>query len=238
MTQHCCYIAKRAIRVCTLVCILIVCIVPCENVRAQEKANGALDKLSFTGDTDTSRVIALNGLANRLRNQFPDSALGIAHKALELAQSGNYLPGIAEAQLNLGRVFTKKKDIPKARGFLLQSLQGFQELGDQEGQLQSLYNIGTGYYQNKDYKEALKYFEQSLVLIDNIGEIKKTPIGVVLWSLRRTGNILLRLAEYDRALDIFNRLLTLGVSLNFQCLDEYGDGVQRPGNEQKGLETL
>jgi adenylate cyclase len=111
---------------------------------------------------DTSKVNLLNKVSDALYLAYPDSALVYANKALSLAKKAGWKRGVGMAYNSTGNCFVRKAAFPQAFESYYHALHVFEELGDLDYSGVVSGNIGTVYFDQKEYNKALEYFSKSL----------------------------------------------------------------------------
>ncbi|OQY52113.1 MAG: hypothetical protein B6247_17800 [Candidatus Parabeggiatoa sp. nov. 2] len=117
---------------------------------------------------------------------------------------------------NIGVVYTKLGDYPKALDFFQQALAIFRDIGDKSGQGKVLTNIGVVYKNLGDYPKALDFFQQALAIFRDIGD--KSGQGTNLGNI---GSVHLSLGDYPKALDYYQHALAIRQAIG----DKRGEGA-------------
>jgi len=118
---------------------------------------------------DTTAVIKLNkqGFASRLTN--PEQSIAYAEKALAIAKSIDYKPGIGESYrvIGIGNYYLNQSQ--KSIDAYLTALDYFKQLNDLRSQAKVLNNIGN-LYRDNDYDGALDFFHQALMIATKLND--------------------------------------------------------------------
>ena len=105
---------------------------------------------------DTNEVKALNALSSRLWSISPDSiSRSYASRAFSLANKLNYKKGMAAAYFNIGLSYDLAGDYPQALKNYMAALKISEDAGDKNGIAYSYMCIGSIYWHQGNYYEAL-----------------------------------------------------------------------------------
>ncbi len=116
-------------------------------------------------------------------NQDLDRALKIFNYALEIAENDDYSRGIAYAKQNLGKVLGKTKAFVQAERNLKDAITIFEEMKEYYGIIQTKIYLGDLYNQQEKYNTAVVEFNESLRIIDSVGQTYWKPRGDALFGL-------------------------------------------------------
>lgn len=142
------------------------------------------------------RVEALNHWANYLQRQsLLDSAMQVYDDALVLAESLNYLKGLAKITNNISIVHNDRGDYALSLESLYKSLRYEDQLGNKHGIAEVYGNIGVIFFYQKEYDKSLSYLKRALDVYlevnDEVGIIQQyNNIGGVNEMLGRTDSAL------------------------------------------------
>jgi predicted ATPase/class 3 adenylate cyclase len=92
-----------------------------------------------------------------------EEAEAAAMEALEKSRASGDRPALARA-LNRTASYTLSEGYSHTQSIYLQALQIYKELGDRPGQALSLLNMGNIALESKHYRDARKYYEESLAI--------------------------------------------------------------------------
>ncbi len=157
---------------------------------------------------DTAAVHTLNDLAFEYRNNFPDSTIYFATKALALSVELNYKLGQANAykQLAIGNYYNS--NIQSAKIFNKKALVLFKEVQDKKGEAATLNNLGMMHHNEGKFDLALQNYFQSLKLRKEVKDVK--GIGD---SHNNIGNIYSDKGNYKEAIERYFEALQIRESL-------------------------
>ncbi|WP_092671562.1 tetratricopeptide repeat-containing sensor histidine kinase [Hymenobacter arizonensis] len=136
--------------------------------RAQTAATDSLRRELAQTRPDSSRVLQLLKLAYSYRASKPDSTTHLARKALQLAQRVGFGKGEGQALGMIGGVQREQGQLPEAFATLLQSLPLNRQNRDFEGEARSLNSLGNISLDLRQYRQALRYYEQSKTLFERL----------------------------------------------------------------------
>jgi tetratricopeptide (TPR) repeat protein len=154
----------------------------------------SLENKLVTEDRDTSRVNTLNKLAILYFNSAPAKSRVYTTKALSLADSLHYTPGLAEAYLAEAAIYRLKGQSTKDLESLIKAMHLFESLNDSLGIARTYTEMGISDHQQGDYNSARVHYEKALALhkaIDN-------RLGVAT-TLRRIGIMEAERKDYQGA---------------------------------------
>jgi two-component sensor histidine kinase len=164
----------------------------------------------------------------------------ISEKALKATPSAqtkkSLLTHLGVALNNIGYVYNRKGDIPKALEYYHKSLKIQEEINDKEGIAASLNNIGHVYMTQGDIPKALEYHHKSLKINEEIGNKQGIArslnnIGVIYDS---QGDIPKGLGYYHKSLKIQEEINDKeGIALS---LSNIGVIYNKQGDLPKALE--
>ncbi len=158
---------------------------------------------------DTIRVNQLISLSKTYFSKAPDSAIAYAIQAKELAESVQYLEGLAYALKNIGIAYYNQGKDVEALDNWKRSLDIFKSIKDEIGTANILNNIGAIYFYQKDLTNALEYYLQSLKLAEKTKDKLR-----ILSVLNNIGGVYFeKQATYDKALIYFLKALPLSEEL-------------------------
>ena len=177
------------ISVLAAICLLLVCV-------------------TFAATTERAsslqRVDELNQLAAKNTGSNPDRALGYALEALKQADELQDRQGRSVALLQMGLANLQQGKLPEMRQYLEESLLAAQQSGYLKGQGDAYNFLGTYFWEEGMFDQALKYYTKALEirtgLDDRIGMSK---------SINNLGLVQRKIGNYDKALESFRRSLDL-----------------------------
>lgn len=162
-------------------------------------------------------------------------------EALPLAQGLRDRKSEATALGRLGMIETDIKNPRKGLQYSAQALPIWEELGDVEEEVNSIYNIGVSYWALGDLEQALGYYDRALLRAKDLRKPPQVMNLVRADLLNAKGQICSERGEVDRALQLLQEALRLA----------HGDGItqgavlaglatlfRRTGEPQKALDTF
>ena len=111
---------------------------------------------------DTLEIRNLNSKAWGIITSYPDSAISLASRALELSETLNWPPGIEESHARIGVGCRLMGRYDQALSHLSQSLSIREKMGNPCYSAQSVQSIATVYRLKGDYKRALEHYQEGL----------------------------------------------------------------------------
>lgn len=183
----------------------------------------SLLRIISVADADSVIIDQYLALASEYLYASQDKASEYGNKALKISQQRHYENKEAESYRVLGVVAWTKADLPLAIDFLFSSLHKYEITKNQQGIANVLGNIGLIYSEQKDYKEAMHYYEKSLVVQQKLGN--KFRIAA---NYNNMGDVYLRTKKYEKAIEYYENAAKLfelvgskqGVLLNRMNISE------------------
>lgn len=152
------------------------------------------------------RVSSLNKTARQIWRRDPARGLSLAQEAYSLAMVDPvFAQGVAEANLNLGRISLRLAHYSEAQSHLLQALAQFQELKDQQGEAHAWTNLGLIHWRLADYPTASEYHQRAIEIFRSIQDIQgeAAALGNLGLVYGLTGDNLAAQNTYQKLLKIF-----------------------------------
>jgi tetratricopeptide (TPR) repeat protein len=146
---------------------------------AQTKSIDSLQQLLKTEKKDTNRVMLLADLAYAYLYSKPDTALLLSQQALSISKKEGYTKGEAASLNQIGNVFMKIGNYPKALEALLLSLKKSESIGDKAAIAKATSNIGTVYSAQGDYRQSLNYTFKNLAFVKSLGIQSRVVISII-----------------------------------------------------------
>ncbi|MBK8228033.1 MAG: tetratricopeptide repeat protein [Flavobacteriales bacterium] len=152
-------------------------------IRAQDDTD-SLRRVLAASAPDTTRVNALNTLAQAYMDVEPDSAISYASQAQRLAEELAFEPGLGEALRIVGTGYMRRQEYGIASSHLQRALALWAKLGDADKQKKIHFALAHIAEQQSDFPEALKQHLISLKLAEQLGDSAavvdmRMDIGVV-----------------------------------------------------------
>ncbi|HEY5917496.1 MAG TPA: tetratricopeptide repeat protein [Chryseolinea sp.] len=196
----------------------------------------SLENRLVNADRDTARVNTLNKLAILYFNSVPAKSRLYTTKALSLADSLHYTPGLAEAYLAEAAIYRLKGQSTKDLESLIKAMHLFESLNDSLGIARTYTEMGISDHQQGDYNSARVHYEKALALHKAIGN----RLGVAT-TLRRIGIMEAERKEYQRAFNTFSLALEIEREINnvegiANLLNNIGVNFYEMGEYNKALE--
>ncbi len=177
--------------------------------KALETADSALVlALKLGNKREEAYAYMLKGRSLSWMGGSHNQAFEFLQKALNQFQLLNKKADIASCLNDLGGLFLRATDYPKAKNYLEQAFNIDKELGDKAGMAVDLNNIGLVHLRLSEFQKAIDCFQRVLNLnleIDN----KKGQAN----ALSDIGNAYLWMAEYPKGLDYNKRALKISEEL-------------------------
>ena len=151
---------------------IILCIVFCKNLFADNKQIDSLKALLIKVKQDTTQVNILNELAWKQKNIDTTQSIFNVNKAIKLSEKLAYKKGLAKAFKILGIISENNNNYSKALENYYRSLQFNVAINDYKNAAYSYNNIGVVYYMMANYSKAVENYFSSLKLMEQIAESK------------------------------------------------------------------
>ncbi len=158
--------------------------------------------------TGNSKVNALNDLAGMLLEKKPMVAEEYALEAYKLAQSKEYLSGMASAADNLGLLMLDKYDYENAMKYFVESLSIWNTLNDEKGIATSKNHIGRVFFLQEDMNSALKNLDEALQIRNKI-----TDFNGAAETHENLGYVYLFKKTYGKAREHFGQAMELRIEM-------------------------
>ena len=122
---------------------------------------------------DTNRLNAINTIARNFSRNNPDTAIILAEREIELANSLSNERGklwVGNAYLITAISYKTKSNDPKALDYSLKGLKIFEELGNKQGMGKCYNNIGNVYHHESNYAKSLELQLKALNIYEEIND--------------------------------------------------------------------
>lgn len=176
---------------------------------------------------DRAKVLALNQLAEHYKSTLPSKSLKQAQAALEIAQKLQSPNLIALSISNIGEHYLDDGNYSKA----LATFRKAQQQGNLQDSIQAiiLNKIGVSYYFQGQYKQALKFQQKALALLNASQNLRR---GYILSAI---SYVYMRQGNYRAALDYHFKALEVRKKMNnpnelAKSYNSIGDFYQAQGN--------
>jgi len=211
-------------------------------------------ELSRKIDAKSKEVNAHNRIAEiyRLQGNY-SKALEHHFIALRVSDKINYTNGKARASKNIGVIYYHLGEYDKALEGYFNSLEIYKTFdAGRLGVGHCLHNIGTIYFLQKRYREALQHFKRTMVIKEEFGDkvglaAAYIKIGVINIELVRVSKSNANIAEgdnyWEEALTHLNRGMALCIKLSYQkgeadAYNNLGELFFEKGNFSKAITYL
>lgn len=131
------------------------------------------------------------------------------------------------ALTGLGNAYNSLGDYPKAIEYHQQSLKIAREIGDRQGEANSLGNLGNAYNSLGDYPKAIEYYQQSLKIVRDIGSRQEEAIS---WF--NLGETLAKLKQKSEAIAAYQNARELYQVMELEAQVQNCDAVLRNLSEK------
>ncbi|WP_461789593.1 tetratricopeptide repeat-containing sensor histidine kinase [Pedobacter sp.] len=163
------------------------------------------------------------GISHAVRSNL-DSGLYYFRLGHEKAKAINYLNGMARGYVNMGFILDRQDKKRESVKNYEESLKIYRQLNHKRGINQCIMNLGSIYFDLKEYKTADLYFKQ---VLENVRETPNDQVGLAnaLFSL---GNSNRKIGDPRVALDYFKQSLAIREKLgdvNGIALSNWGIGL-------------
>jgi adenylate cyclase len=177
---------------------------------AEFTAADSLKKLLQSAETDSMRVHLFHELTiEYIDQQQYDSASSYSNKALTISESRNYLPGVAIAFSDKGRIFNDQGNYPEAIENFKRAREIYDSLGDKKNTADSYNLVANAFHLLGDYPNALKGQFAALKIRESIHDEKG-----IAWSYNNIGTIYRIQGDYPSALENYKSSLKLLTKFN------------------------
>jgi len=165
----------------------------------------------------------------------------------DFALEKNYMPGLAYALNELGRVYRNTSQYDKAIAFHEEALDLAEKIRSLEFKVASLNDLGVVYRRTSSIRAAMDYNQQALELAETVKNPSNSLKKSINVSYNCIGLLYLLLKQYDEAIFYFKKSLKLegelgnkrGLAINYQnigkCLEQKGELDQALKNYRTSL---
>lgn len=192
-------------------------------VMAQKQKADSLYNLLLVEKSDTSKVNYMWEIANVISAYSPDSALMLAHQALNLATEIKYVKGQSKAMAVLAISYRLLGNYTNALDYNLRRLKIAERENDADNLANVLMSIGVVYRYQEEYENALLYYlkADSVITKYNLEDSR-------YYIYMNLGDVYERLNNTDSAFNYFNKSLV--VSNNLKDPDFIGNSMTGLGH--------
>lgn len=169
--------------------------------RAEQFANRAQDETQLA-TSYAHRAVLLDAMGDT------EEAESLFRKVYDIGVAHNDSVGIGYALLDIASIALKKNDLKQALAYIDQSTAIRKALGDLQGVAVNLVNTGEAYYVVKDYRNAIRYFEDCLELAIRIGYT-----DLARYTFEQLAHTHVQINDYQNAFYYLERSKNYGDSL-------------------------
>lgn len=186
-------------RTATFAPILLAFLLACPPVARGQSVDSLRAQIA-AAPPDTTLVLLLNTLAQKLATRNPTEAFVHARDARALAERLAWRPGRVKVLNTLGALHTNSGAFEKALTLFQECLEICRTHGDGSGTALALRNIGVVQRRIGNTAQALEYTLQSLDAAEKAGDTLSVAAALV-----NLGNIENQLKNFEKALSYFRR---------------------------------
>ena len=191
-----------AVRRLLFVWLLLVGVLP--PAASQTATTNSLRRALPHTPPDSTRVLLLLQLAYTYRSSKPESTMYLAQEAWQLARRVGFDKGRGRAKGMIGATLRERGELPKAFANQLIAYQISHQTSDLLGEAYSLNALGNIRFDLRQYRQALRYYQQSKVLYVRLHQ---TPW--VVGAITNMGSCYEKLNVLDSALVLQSQATTL-----------------------------
>ena len=189
------------VRIPLFLCFLLMTI----QVFTQDQVKvDSLEKLIRKAKSDTVKIDLLNQLFIAYINSDTSLARDFANRAFRLSRKSGYNKGIADYYNHLANLNVARENYRQARNNIQQSIDMYEDLGDQKAAAGGYQVLGYCLFKLQDYHLSLEYYHEALKIREQI----RDTIGLKE-SYSYLGFIYNRRGNFPQALDYYYKLLDL-----------------------------
>ncbi len=161
----------------------------------------ALELAEQLGDqTLQGKILHSQGDRAFYRGDFA-AAMEKLEQAAQCLEQARARPELARVLTSLGRVYRAHGHPDRSLEFYRRALKIQEEIGDQQGIIQSIDIIGTAHTEMGQHRQALEYYQRAVALAQKTGSA-----GIVNAKLMNLAGSYVELREYGRAAAILEKL--------------------------------
>jgi tetratricopeptide (TPR) repeat protein len=191
--------------------ITIICLLLCSLVGfTQAEVDSLKHRLKTHTEKDSGRVNLLNQLGYRHWTIDPLKSIVYGNEALQMADSSNYLPGLAFAGRVIGVAHWAQGNHEEGLEYLMKSLATYQTLQDTLNIANIQMNIGLIYSEQKRFEEALSNYQVALHTFRLLRQPKRQVNTAI-----HIGELYQQHQQLEKALSFYKMALTLSDSAQY-----------------------
>lgn len=144
-----------------------------EAIAKYEESIGLLSIIQLKDEAKAQKTLGASyqNLGVIYTDDNPDLALDYLFKALEIAEEYSLERDKAYAYNNIANIYSDKGDKSKALQYYESAFTTLQKLGDKQGTIDALINLGIYYLETNNYQEAIRYANQVLERLNAYGSL-------------------------------------------------------------------
>lgn len=177
-------------------------------------AGNGVDSLKAELKKQSSQDIYRVDLLNQLSYEYwiidPVQSQKYGQEALELAKTLNYVGGSAYAHRSVGVAHWAQGNYEEGLDFLMQSLVGYQSIGDTLNIANVMMNTGLIYSEQGSYEEALGYYEEAYTTFKALNKPERQ-----INTANHIGELYQSQKQFQKAFEYYKIALELSDSLNY-----------------------
>lgn len=200
---------------CRIIILFLVFYIPVNVALAGKKSNGYTDSiavLTTQGIRNHAQIDRVNKLIEAQCNSgnfVSDSLINPAQEVVEAARQLNYSAGLADALLNLVRIYLDRYESTKSLEYALEAYNLYEKNGDHSKMAYMLMQLGIIYYTQNNFNKSLEYYNNSVSEYEKIGD--KSRIATLFYL---SGINYSKLKNYPSSLTFFNRAKEIKTAIN------------------------
>ena len=164
-----------------------------QEAKAIADYSNALSYFKKSGN-ELGQASVYNNIGNLYLAIDYDQSLDYVQRGLAIAERLGNTKLIAKANLNIGNVYLRKKNLSLALEYYTKSQKQFEQLNDQTNQVISLLNIGVIYYNEKEYDKSIE------LLLSAHNQAKAHDLNTSIGTIDLTlSSIYIEKKDYDKA---------------------------------------
>jgi serine phosphatase RsbU (regulator of sigma subunit) len=151
--------------------VFFACLMIALSASAQHRKNDSLWAVYHnTATADSSRLQAMNFIAQSFRSNKPDTAILLAGEELALARKTGHTAYAAKAYVTMAIASKNKSDYGKAIEYNHAAIEVYESIHDKKGMGICYNNLGNIFKHEANYPKALEFILRSLKLREEAGD--------------------------------------------------------------------
>jgi DNA-binding NtrC family response regulator/tetratricopeptide (TPR) repeat protein len=143
-----------------------------------------------------------------VRGDYPE-ALSLGLQAFEKLRTSNEHAELAAVEHTLGRVYSRLGDVDKAREAYESALYSFRRVGEREGVVRCLNNLGLLLKNTPRWRQARDFLTRALSMSEELGHYARVGFCALNLAILET-----KLGQWSQAQAHLNRALAIGKDVN------------------------